>query len=226
MKRSLLLLTLVGLTRLLFAQGEVLGTVVDSTTGETVPYANVLLMVDSQVLYQTTTNIDGNYLIKMVQPGTYDLKASFVGLAPVTFQNVTITNGAVLTKDFYMGSNMLGPVVVEWYSDLVAPGTTGEVSIITTTEIENSADINPKNTLVAMTPAAYQSDANEPIRFKGAREGGTLYMMDGMRIIGEPYILQNTIGSIQVYTGGVPAKYGDFTGGVIIIETKSYNLGW
>jgi hypothetical protein len=27
---------------------------------------------------------------------------------------------------------------------------------------------------------------------------------------------------MQVYTGGVPAKYGDTTGGVIVVETKSY----
>jgi hypothetical protein len=30
------------------------------------------------------------------------------------------------------------------------------------------------------------------------------------------------IGSIIAYSGGIPAKYGDFTGGVVVIETKSY----
>jgi len=27
---------------------------------------------------------------------------------------------------------------------------------------------------------------------------------------------------VAVYTGGVPAKYGDCTGGVVVIETKNY----
>jgi len=31
-----------------------------------------------------------------------------------------------------------------------------------------------------------------------------------------------SIGGVSVYAGGVPAKYGDTTGGVIIMETKSY----
>jgi len=31
------------------------------------------------------------------------------------------------------------------------------------------------------------------------------------------------IGNMTVYTGGVPAKYGDFTGGVVVIESKSYS---
>ena len=30
------------------------------------------------------------------------------------------------------------------------------------------------------------------------------------------------INSFSVYTGGVPAKYGDVTGGIVAIETKSY----
>jgi outer membrane receptor protein involved in Fe transport len=32
----------------------------------------------------------------------------------------------------------------------------------------------------------------------------------------------SSIGGVTVYTGGIPAKYGDTTGGVIILETKSY----
>jgi outer membrane receptor protein involved in Fe transport len=35
-------------------------------------------------------------------------------------------------------------------------------------------------------------------------------------------IPSSAIGSISVYTGGLPAKYGDTTGGVVVIETKSY----
>jgi len=30
------------------------------------------------------------------------------------------------------------------------------------------------------------------------------------------------IGNMTVYSGGVPAKYGDFTGGVIIVESEGY----
>ena len=30
------------------------------------------------------------------------------------------------------------------------------------------------------------------------------------------------IGSIKVYTSGVPASYGDVSGGIIVMETKSY----
>lgn len=28
--------------------------------------------------------------------------------------------------------------------------------------------------------------------------------------------------NIKVYTGGIPARYGDVTGGVVAVETKGY----
>ena len=41
----------------------------------------------------------------------------------------------------------------------------------------------------------------------------------GSRFSGVP---NEAINSFSVYTGGIPAKYGDVTGGIVAIETKSY----
>ena len=54
-----------------------------------------------------------------------------------------------------------------------------------------------------------------------------IYFLDGMKITGSlPSVPSAGIARMDVYTGGVPAKYGDFTGGVVVIETKSYNEVW
>jgi len=48
--------------------------------------------------------------------------------------------------------------------------------------------------------------------------------VDGIKIQGGNMSVPGRgVGSVSLYTGGVPAAYGDFTGGVIIIETKSYS---
>ena len=39
------------------------------------------------------------------------------------------------------------------------------------------------------------------------------------RVIGSTYVPKSAIANITVYTGGIPANYGDFTGGVIEITT-------
>ena len=44
-----------------------------------------------------------------------------------------------------------------------------------------------------------------------------------MKIYGQFTNLPSSgVGSISVYTGGVPAKYGDTTSGVIVVESKNY----
>ena len=48
-------------------------------------------------------------------------------------------------------------------------------------------------------------------------------MLDGVKIRENvPNVPSSGISSMSVYTGGLPAKYGDTTGGVVVIETKSY----
>ena len=59
--------------------------------------------------------------------------------------------------------------------------------------------------------------------FRGSRSENMCYFVDGVklgaRLSGVP---NDAISSMSVYTGGLPARYGDVTGGVVAIETKSY----
>ena len=57
------------------AQGTIRGTITDGTTGETVPFANVLV-VETQT--GTTSDLDGAYEVRL-DAGTYNLEFSFLG---------------------------------------------------------------------------------------------------------------------------------------------------
>jgi hypothetical protein len=48
--------------------------------------------------------------------------------------------------------------------------------------------------------------------------------VDNVKIIGELNVPAGAIAEIIVYSGGIPARYGDVTGGVVVITTKSYNM--
>ena len=53
------------------------------------------------------------------------------------------------------------------------------------------------------------------------------YYVDGVKLRSTLANLPaRSYGSIQVYTGGIPAKYGDTTGGVVAIETQGYFSLW
>ncbi|MBX7094179.1 MAG: carboxypeptidase-like regulatory domain-containing protein [Flavobacteriales bacterium] len=74
---------------------------------------------------------------------------------------------------------------------------------------------------------SYLSDNIDPnqngvLTIRGAREDATVFYIDGVKIRGEANVPASSIESIVVYTGGIPANYGDVTGGVIDIRTHSY----
>ena len=47
-------------------------------------------------------------------------------------------------------------------------------------------------------------------------------MMDGIKSNEVGTVPSCAIQRMKIYTGGLPAKYGDTMGGVVVMETKSY----
>ena len=80
------------------------------------------------------------------------------------------------------------------------------------------------NAILAIMSSDIQfSEERDEIYFRGSRSGDAVYYIDGIKMINSKAMCPSSaIGSIMVYSGGVPAKYGDFTGGVVVIETMSY----
>jgi outer membrane receptor protein involved in Fe transport len=70
-----------------------------------------------------------------------------------------------------------------------------------------------------VTPAAN----GEGLYFRGSRTENMVSFIDGIKVSGAvPRVPPSAISSVSVYTGGLPARYGDVTGGVVVIETKTY----
>ena len=70
--------------------GAVKVTVVDGTTKETVPFATVVVMAGNQQVAAAAATIDGEALIKPIQPGVYNIKVSYTGYAGIEITNVNI----------------------------------------------------------------------------------------------------------------------------------------
>lgn len=68
---------------------------------------------------------------------------------------------------------------------------------------------------------SFEGQTNQ-VYVRGARADGTIYFIDGVRVRSMPQIPRSSMNQVTVWTGGIPASYGDFTGGVISIESKSY----
>lgn len=77
-KGRLVLLCLLVISATAFAQNKIIGRVVDATTGESLPQANVFFTNTS---IGTSTGIDGSFELSGFASGKYDFNVTFVGYA-------------------------------------------------------------------------------------------------------------------------------------------------
>jgi len=89
---------------------------------------------------------------------------------------------------------------------------------VTSEEIRNLPTRNI-NQIASITAGASSADEGGEINFRGSRANATNYYVDGVRVSATS-IPDSEIEQLQVITGGVEARYGDVTGGIISITTK------
>lgn len=207
--------------------GEIGGIVEDAADGTLLPFANISLEREGQIIDQTSSDEGGSYIFSRVPEGVYTISISYVGYNAAIFENVRV-NGRELTiynLPLQAGSEL--PTVYVFPDIIVETPIIGEE--IDMKEIKQIGARDPGAIVVQTTARVYAQDGGDGdggIYISGARESSTLYVVDGIRVLGSAYIPKSAIASITVYTGGIPANYGDVTGGIIEITTRSYEGIW
>ena len=204
--------------------GEIKGSVYDSLTGAPVAFANVYVEYGGSPI-GSQTDIDGNFTIKPLEPGTYNLHIKYVGYKSKIVGGVEVSaNKITFVKDIQLSSGIdLGPIVIVEHRDLINPEDPMAMPIKSDVILKLPSNKNIALMVASMTPGVYQKDEGQPLYFKGSRSDASGYYVDGVRVWGDNFqVPGSAVGEMVVYTGGVPARYGDLTGGVVVIETKSY----
>lgn len=204
----------------LSAQQSIFGTVTDET-GEPVIGANIAIYKGSDLVTGNQTDFDGNYRINL-DPGTYDVEFSYVGYTPRKTQGFTVYVGQENKLDLQFendGGIVLEEAIVTAYK--VDPMKVDETSqgLTLTSEDVKKLGTRSVNAIASLSAGATSADEGDAVSIRGNRSDATRYMVDGVLVTGT-LIPESEIDQIQVVTGGVEAKYGDLTGGVISITTK------
>ncbi|NVN94750.1 MAG: mucoidy inhibitor MuiA family protein [Bacteroidetes bacterium] len=109
------------------------GKVTDKSTKEPIAFANILLMQNGKQFAGTTTDFDGNYLIKPIQPGYYSLKCSYVGYKPMQMNNILINKDKLTFADISIEASSVSLEtfeVVEYKIPLISRDETSSGSTI------------------------------------------------------------------------------------------------
>lgn len=223
MKKHLLLLTiLLGFTGIITAQTSLGGKVTEEESGEAISFANVVLLQNGVFRQGVTTDLDGNYNFSNVDPGTYSVEVSYTGYPTVRIEDVSVLGGKFNSLDIVMdestGVNLQEVIVREFRKPLIEKDNTTSGGVITSEEIYN-LPTRSINAIAATTAGLSAADEGSAITIRGSRTNATNYYIDGVRV-NVNLLQESEIEQLQVITGGVEARYGDVTGGIISITTK------
>jgi len=204
--------------------GTIRGRVSDAKTNEGLPSVNIKI---KGTYYGAATDIDGNYVISNVNPGTYILEFSIIGFKTVQRTDVQVQAGQTLVIDQPMEETVLSigeEIVVIGDKPLFNPEVTSSRRNVTSDDIQAAVVRNVQD-VVAQQVGVVESD-NE-VHIRGGRANENAYLLDGISVqdplAGTGFGLQlskDAIKEVDVITGGYPAEYGQATSGVVNVVLK------
>ena len=219
--RNLFLLVFMGLSSAALAQ-EIGGTV---TNAKKEPLVSASVIVRQGGIYKggAPTDFDGNYSIKPLEPGYYDVIVTFLGYDTQTIKGVLVSpnekTGLDVVLQMPVTGKQLEVVTIVWKKKVVDKYKHN--TILTAEEIKNKPTTQTTD-LVAMTPGIYQSRRGQAVNSDGGRSTGNVYIIDGIQVQGSTGIdmSQGATDQLEVISSGIPANYGDVSGAVINITSK------
>lgn len=205
--------------------GTLKGKVTDSKTGEPLPFANVVVLSGQTQVGGGASDFDGNFTIKPIPPGSYNVKCVFVGYNPSVVTDVVVKGDKISFQDFKLSSgvNLDEVIIVEYVQPLIDKDGGASGGTVSRADIDKMAARSATSvaSTVGGVSGAGQTGNNEgEISLRGARADNTYYYIDGIKVRGSTNLPKSAIEEVSVITGGVPANYGDATGGIISITTR------
>ncbi|NWF90894.1 MAG: carboxypeptidase-like regulatory domain-containing protein [Ignavibacteriaceae bacterium] len=222
-----------------FAQtgvGKLSGKVVDAGTREALIGANIVIMNTDQ---GAATNVDGEYFVLNITPGTYDVRVSYVGYAPKTIKEVRIVAGITYELNVELSTDFTLPEIVVQDKKFFEEKATNTVKVIDSDQISRIPVKGVQNIASLQSGVVIQEgsggvEGNATINIRGGRGSEVLYIVDGVpqnNLYNRGTVTQVSnaaIEQISFQVGGYEAKYGQAQSGIINVTTKSgkpnYNI--
>jgi outer membrane receptor for ferrienterochelin and colicin len=219
--------------------GKIAGKVIDSETGEPLSGANIVIL---ETLMGAAADIDGDYFIINVPPGTYQLEVSMISYATKTITNVVVNTDRTTIYEVELEPEALTTeaVVVVAERPVIRQDLTASIVEVNAAQIEVMTHLNVQTMLKQQRGVLishnqlgkegnwYFQTPSDGLHIRGGRENETLFTLDGIVVTdpvwGGSEFIQNSSGDyIDEFTtlaGTFNAEYGNAMSGVINVVTK------
>jgi outer membrane receptor protein involved in Fe transport len=198
--------------------GKVAGNVIDSETNSPLIGVNVLL---EGTTMGGATDVDGNYYILNIPPGTYNLRFQMIGYENYIVQELRVSVNRTTNVDAVMiiESVEINEVIVTADKIEAKKDQTGSIKNVSAEQIA-ALPVENIDDVIEMQAGVVNG------HFRGGRTSEVNYMVDGMQITGAfsktktVEIENDVVEDLEVITGTFNAEYGRAMSGIVNIITK------
>ena len=203
--------------------GKIAGRVNGAESGE--PLVGISVRIDGTTM-GAATNVDGNFVILNVPPGTYTVTGSGVGFQKKQFVNVKVSVDFTTQLDFKLSTDIiaLDAVVVEAEAPLIRKDLTSSQTTVDASQIA-ALPVESVTQLLTLQAGIVQGAGGE-IHIRGGRSTEISYTVNGISI-SNPFdnsrsvqIATNAIQELSVVSGTFNAEYGNALSGIVNTVTK------
>lgn len=217
--------------------GEIIGRVVEQNNQLPIPFANVLIVGTN---LGASTDLNGNFSIKNVPVGIYQLKASVIGYTAQVKNDVMVKPDNVTRVDFELVQQIIEIENVVVRSDYFEKNYLEPVSVrkFSQEELRRSpGGFEDVIRSLSVLPGIAQADAGRnDLVVRGGAPSENLYVVDGYEIpninhfgtqgsTGGPisFINLDFVKDVKFSTGGFPVLYGDKVSSTLTINLREGN---
>lgn len=201
--------------------GKIQGKVTDAKTKAPISYATILLQKDGIRKGGAYTDDNGKYSLPALDPGDYTITVTYLDYQDKKITGIEVSGNSTKFLNIEMNqkgaddAEAIGPVVIRAGRPLIEKDKNQQT--LSSSDL-TKLPTRSLNAIAATSSAVNQTSAG--LSFIGGRTDGTAYFVDGVRVVGSSSVPQAAQGQIDIIQSGIPAQYGDFTGGAISITTK------
>ncbi len=204
--------------------GTIKGTVTDIETKEAIPFCRVVLKKDGSIKGNANTDFDGKFQINSIEVGTYEVEVRNEAeqYQPYLLTGVVVSSNQIrFLDDITLGkktSEIEEVTVIAYKIPLINKDGGASGGTVAREDIAHMA-VRSATSVAATVGGVNVSETGE-MSIRGGRSDASYFYIDGIKVRGSSNLPKSAIEEVSVITGGLPANYGDITGGVVSITTR------
>jgi outer membrane receptor protein involved in Fe transport len=220
--KSAFLFFLTGVMSVLHAQsGRLEGTVRDARTGEPLTGVNILI---EELTIGAASNLNGYFSVINIRPGSYTVRATYIGFTTVTLTDVRINIGQTTSLDIRLREEVFQGEEVTVVAE--RPIVQRDVS---SSQVNLSAEEIRNLPVTTVTGVVGLQAGIQGLAVRGGSSDEVSFNVNGLNLRDDrdksPFtaVSITSVAEIQVQTGGFNAEYGDVQSGIVNVVTKEGN---